>query len=91
MRKSEKGRKVESTKGHPDHKSKNLKTVKALRDKHLNDKHHVITDEDIKSLELEIEKPDRSTSHTPKIKKGKDRPKDEDKDPKVVTPWDVID
>ena len=91
MRKSEKGNKVETNKIPTTPKSKNTKTVKALRDRHMKDKDHVITDEDMKNLELENEPVDRSTSHTPKISRKKNRPKDEDKDPKVITPWDVID
>ena len=69
---------------------KKTKTVKALRDKHMADKTHVITDQDIKELELDIDKPDRVTSHVPDLPDDKDRPRDEDKDPKIVTPWDVI-
>ena len=89
MRKSEKGDKVEPNKN-PTPKNKGVSTVKALRDRHMKDKDHVITDEDMKNLELENEPVDRSTSHTPRISRKKNRPKDEDKDPKVITPWDVV-
>ena len=70
--------------------TKKTKTVKALRDKHLSDKTHVITDQEIKDLELDIDQPARDTSHVPDLPNKEDRPKDEDKDPKIVTPWDVI-
>ena len=76
---------------HSAPKSKKTESVKALRDKHLSDKNHVITDEEMKDLDVEHTPPDRSTSHTPKIPNKKNRPKDEDKDPKILTPWDTID
>ena len=66
------------------------KTVKELRDRHLQDKNHVITNEEIKDLDLELNLPDRSTAHTPELPNDTERPKDEDKDPKMVTPWDII-
>ena len=66
------------------------KTVKQLRDLHLKNKSHVITTEEIKNLDLELNKPDESTSHTPDIPNDSERPKDEDKDPKMITPWDVM-
>ena len=72
-------------------KSKKGLTTKQLRDKHLKDKDHVITDEEIENLELGLNRPDRSTSHTPNIPNSEERPKDEDKDKKMVTPWDVLD
>lgn len=67
------------------------KTVKQLRDIHLKDKSHVITTEEIKDLDLELNNPDASTSHTPEILNDTERPKDEEKDEKMITPWDVID
>jgi hypothetical protein len=70
--------------------AKKTKTVKALRDKHLADKSHVITDQEIKELELDIDKPERETSHVPDLPNDDNRPKDEDKDPSMVTPWDII-
>ena len=66
------------------------KTVKQLRDLHLKDKNHVITNEELKNLKLELNNPDTSTAHTPDIPDDSKRPKDEDKDPKMITPWDLI-
>jgi hypothetical protein len=71
-------------------KKKKGKTVKQLSDKHMKDKTHIITDEEIKNLDLDLNNPETNTSHTPDIPDDKDRPKDEDKDPKIITPWDVI-
>lgn len=71
-------------------KQKKGKTVKQLLDKHMKDKTHIITDEEIKNLDLDLNNPKTDTSHTPDIPDAKDRPKDEDKDPKIITPWDVI-
>ena len=75
----------------PDPKTKKTKTVKALRDRHLKNKDHVITDQDLQDLDLELGHPDRSSTHTPELPSKSQRPKDEDKDPKRVTPWDLID
>jgi hypothetical protein len=71
-------------------KSKKKKTVKELRDKHLSDKSHVITEQEVGELDLDIDKPDRTSSHVPDLPEDKDRPRDEDKDPKIITPWDVV-
>jgi hypothetical protein len=72
-------------------RTKKKLTIKQLRDKHMKDKNHVITDEDLKNLDLSEPTIDRTTSHTPEIPNEEERPKDEDKDKKMVTPWDVID
>jgi hypothetical protein len=71
-------------------KKKGSKTVKELVEKHMKDKNDIITEEDIGALDLGLDEPDTSTSHTPEIPDDSKRPKDEDKDPKAVTPWDVI-
>ena len=72
-------------------KPKKKLTIKQLRDKHMKDKNHVITDEELRNLDLSETQHDRTTSHTPQIPNWEERPKDEDKDKKMVTPWDVID
>jgi len=71
-------------------KRSNGKTVKQLKELHLKDKNHVITTEEIKNLDLELNTPERETSHTPDIPNDSQRPKDEDKDSKMITPWDVV-
>ena len=76
-------------KKNPQKRSKG-KTVKQLRDLHLKNKDHIITTEEIKNLDLELNNPERETSHTPDIPNDNQRPKDEDKDAKMITPWDVV-
>ena len=73
-------------------KSRKSKTPKEVMSRHIKDSKDVITDEEFKNLatgtDLTIEK---DTAHEPlEIDNNKDRPKDEDKDPKIITPWDVI-
>jgi len=74
----------------PQKRSKG-KTVKQLKDLHLKDKNHVFTTEEIKNVDLELNNPDTSTSHTPEIPNDTERPKDEDKDEKIITPWNLVD
>ncbi len=89
---SDTGKKSSDEKNEKDSSQKKKKriTVKQLREKHMKDKNHVITDEEMKDLKLDLEKPDKSTSHTPDLPDDKNRPKDEDKDPKIITPWNLI-
>ena len=66
------------------------KTTQQIMNRHINDEHDVITDEDFKNLRLDLELP-LDEAHQPlEISNDPDRPKDEDKDPKVLTPWDLI-
>lgn len=77
-------------------KSSRIKTIKGktttqIMHKHIQDINDVISDEDFKNLELNLDNPLPSgTSHTPTIEDDNDRPKDEDKDHTISTPWDVI-
>jgi hypothetical protein len=73
----------------PQKKSKG-KTTKQLIDLHMKDKNHVFTAEEIKNVDLGLNNPDTTTSHTPEISNNEERPKDEDKDHEMVTPWDTI-
>lgn len=67
------------------------KTTTQIMHKHIQDINDVISDEDFKNLELNLDNPfPTGTSHTPDIEDDNDRPKDEDKDHKISTPWDVI-
>ena len=67
------------------------KTTTQIMHQHIQDINDVISDEDFKNLELNLDNPfPTGTSHTPDIKDDNDRPKDEDKDHTIVTPWDVI-
>lgn len=66
------------------------KTPKEIMDKHLKDKNHVISEEDFKNLDISVDVSNDSSHEPLQIKEGKGRPKDEDKDPDTVTPWDII-
>lgn len=81
-RRKEKENKVRSTpKG---------KTAKEIVKRHLSDKNDKITEDDLKHLRIDLSIP-KDKAHQPlKIKRGKERPKDEEKDKTTLTPWDVI-
>ncbi len=66
------------------------KTTQQIMNKHIQDEHDVITDEDFKNLRLDMELPSDKAHQPLEISNDPDRPKDEDKDPKVLTPWDLI-
>lgn len=66
------------------------KTPKQLVSKHIQDKNDVITDEDFINLNISIDSYNDTVHQQLDIPDNKERPKDEDKDPAVVTPWDVI-
>ena len=66
------------------------KTAKEIMNRHIIHKDDVITDEEFKNLEVGVEN-SSDTLHEPlDISNDHERPKDEDKDPKIATPWDVI-
>jgi hypothetical protein len=66
------------------------KTANQLMHKHLNDEKDVISEEDFKNLKLDLELPADAAHQPLEITEEKNRPKDEDKDPKMLTPWDII-
>ncbi len=66
------------------------KTTQEMMNKHIHDEKDVITDEDFKNLKLDLEIPTDEAHQPLEIPNDPDRPKDEDKDPKVMTPWDLI-
>ena len=66
------------------------KTPKELMRKHIQDKNDVITEEDFKNLNISIDVSNDTMHQVLEIPDDNERPKDEDKDPVVVTPWDVI-
>jgi hypothetical protein len=66
------------------------KTAKQIMSKHIKDKDDLITEEDFKNLNIELELP-KDEAHQPiEIDDDTKRPKDEDKDSKTATPWDII-
>lgn len=67
------------------------KTPKQIISKHIRDKDDVITEEDFKNLNISTDVSNDTAQQPLEIILDKNkRPKDEDKDPAVVTPWDVI-
>ena len=66
------------------------KRAKEMMSDHIKDENDVISEEDFKNLNIELEMP-KDEAHQPiQIDDDTKRPKDEDKDPKVSTPWDII-
>ena len=66
------------------------KTAGEIVKRHLSNKNDKITEDDMKTVRIDLSIP-KDRAHKPlKIKKGKERPKDEEKDNSTVTPWDVI-
>lgn len=62
------------------------KTPDELVHKHILDKEDIISEEDFKNMHVGEDV--KGDSIELKIKKN--RPKDEDKDPSIETPWDII-
>lgn len=66
------------------------KTTQEMMSQHIHDEKDIISDEDFKNLEINFDLP-KDEAHQPlEISNEEDRPKDEDKDPKIMTPWDLI-
>ena len=66
------------------------KTAKEIVKRHLSDRHDKITDDDLRNLKIDLSIPEDKAHEPLPIKKGKDRPKDVEKDNTIITPWDVI-
>ena len=73
----------------PKASSKTL-TAKQIVKRHIQNEKDVISEEDMRNVKIENCLP-KGKGHKPVvIPADKERPKDEDKDPKMTTPWDVI-
>ena len=74
-----------------DQKSRHTgRTPRQIMTKHILDKNDVITEDDFNNLNISVEI-DNDTAHPQLvIREDKERPKDEDKDPAMITPWDII-
>ncbi|MEO6611715.1 MAG: hypothetical protein ABIT05_02240 [Chitinophagaceae bacterium] len=66
------------------------KTASEIMSSHISDKNHIITDEEFKELNLDTEAPGNKSGEATIISRKHNRPKDEDKDPETLTPWDVL-
>ncbi|MDZ4795503.1 MAG: hypothetical protein SGI83_14575 [Bacteroidota bacterium] len=69
--------------------TKGKRTYEMMK-KHLLDENDVITEEDFKNLVVAAELPTDEAHQPLIITNDENRPKDEDKDPKMITPWNVI-
>ena len=86
MAKSVRGAKRSSKNNSP----KRGKTASEIVKRHRSNKNDKITEDDMKTVRIDLSIP-RDRAHKPiKIRKGKERPKDEEKDNTTLTPWDVI-
>lgn len=66
------------------------KTPSEIMTRQIKEKDSVITDEEFRDLDIGTEL-SKETVHEPiDLPKGKDRPKDEEKDPDTATPWDIL-
>ncbi len=66
------------------------KTAQEIVNKHVHDKNDVITEEDFKNLDIDATDSNDTLLQPLQIPNDTERPKDEQKDHKVITPWDVI-
>jgi len=66
------------------------KTTEEIMHRHLQNKNDVITEEDFKNLNIEPDISNDPEYQPLQIPEGTERPKDEDKDPSILIPWDLI-
>lgn len=66
------------------------KTPKQIMSRHIKDKNDVITEEEFTNMDLDTSVSNDTSHEQLEIRDNHNRPKDEDKDPKIITPWDVI-
>ncbi len=66
------------------------RTPRQVMTKHILDKNDVITEDDLNNLNISIDISNDTAHPVLEIPEDKERPKDEDKDPVMITPWDVI-
>ena len=66
------------------------KTPRQVMSKHIQDRNDVITDEDFNNLNISSEISNDTAHPALVISNDKERPKDENKDHVIITPWDVI-
>ena len=79
-----------SVKETPQKSSSKSLTARQIVNRHIRDKNDVITEDDMINVKIDSSVP-KDKAHQPlQISANKKRPKDEDKDPKIITPWDVI-
>ena len=65
------------------------RTPHQVMSRHIRDKNDVISEEDFQNLVIGAEVSD-TTEEPLEISADPERPKDEDKDPKIIIPWDLV-
>ena len=66
------------------------RTPRQIMTKHILDKNDVITEDDFNNLDISVDIHNDTSHQLLVIRDDKDRPKDEDKDPAIIIPWDII-
>lgn len=84
------GKSAQTVEKNPQKPAKKGKTPSQLMNRQVHDKGAVITDEEFKELNIEVTLEDEIAHKPLDIPNDQDRPKDEDKDHAIVTPWDVL-
>lgn len=78
----------------PQLRSPSKKKIKGtpgeIMGRHISNEEDIISDEEFKNLRIGTDIADEAKHKPLKIERKKNRPKDEDKDPIIKTPWDVI-
>jgi len=65
-------------------------TAKQIVSRHIQNKDDTIKEDDMKNVEIDSSLPTDNAHQPLDISNDGERPKDEDKDHKIETPWDVI-
>jgi len=91
---SKKSSELEGDKKKPDGitrpSSSTGKTTEQIMKRHMKDKNDIITDEEFRNLNINPDISNDSEYKPLQIADNKERPKDEDKDPAIIVPWDLI-
>lgn len=66
------------------------RTPSQVMAKHIREKDDVISEEDFKNLIIGADVTNDSSHEPLDIADDTERPKDEDKDPSIITPWDLV-
>jgi hypothetical protein len=67
------------------------RTPREIMTRHILDKNDVITEDDFIQLNISNDIPNDTVHPMLEIPDDKERPKDEDKDPAIIIPWNIID
>lgn len=74
----------------PAQQERNMPDTQKIMQRHLQDEHHQITDEELQNIQISTDHIDPEAYKTPVEEQKKDEDQDDtDLDDKVVTPWDL--